>query len=250
MGPKIVDVVPEMKAEGGGTLRSSGHVVDGEESHLGGIGEEEGLLGDESYVNLEALGGVSWFTCFHKWGWTLPGPLILSFDMSGIRTGDAIRLVDVSSAEGKVKVPVSGDLGELLDADVAHSSLIFLDEFCHILLLLGQCSGEGGCLVVGWLAGEGVKPVFRLEYGGVALFVNEGDGVEFEVVFDVAAVWMDILEGEEIRTCLGGEADWSEVEKVSLLGAPDGRSLRVYPFNPSDLFGGSEVGEMSGGTED
>jgi hypothetical protein len=50
-------------------------VVDGEESHLGGVGEEESLLGDESDVHLEV--GVFWFTCLDQWGWIPPDPLVL-----------------------------------------------------------------------------------------------------------------------------------------------------------------------------
>jgi hypothetical protein len=73
VGPKIVDVVPEM--------RRSGHVVDGEESHLGGIGEEESsFFGDGSDVDLEALMGVFWFTCLDQRGWIPPGPLVLSYE--------------------------------------------------------------------------------------------------------------------------------------------------------------------------
>lgn len=88
-------------------------MVDGEKSHFGGVGEEESLLGDESDVDLEALVGVFWFTCLDQWGWTPPGPLILSFNMSRVGAGDAIGFVDVPCAEGEMEVPVSGDLSEL-----------------------------------------------------------------------------------------------------------------------------------------
>jgi hypothetical protein len=46
--------------------------------------------------------------------------------MSRVGTGDAIGFVDVPCAEGEMEVPVSGDLSELFDTDVAHASLILL----------------------------------------------------------------------------------------------------------------------------
>jgi hypothetical protein len=87
--------------------------------------------------------------------------------------------------------------------------------------------------VVTWsLGGSCVSAVLRLEDGGVALLVDEGDGV----VDDVAAVRVDILH------LVGGVADGSKIEKFSL-GASDWRSLRVYSLDPCDLFRGSEVAD-------
>lgn len=105
-------------------------------------------------------------------------------------------------------------------------------------------------MINGWLAGEGVESVFRLEDGGVALLVDEGDGVGLEVVDDVAAVRVDILKGEKVGARLGGEADGSKIEKFPFLGAPDRRSLRVHSLNPSDLFRGSDVAEVARGAKD